>query len=278
MLHEHYYLEERKQIRNMPEIIFAGLLKGCDEWMNKVHVHNFCEIIYVVDGHGRVMIDNKKFAFCKGDIIVYNSGSSHLEEIANDGVFLLFFALQNVTIPGMPEGHIVPEGKIPILKNVENNVLIKTLLGQMVEDLQEKPDYYQFVASNIANIIYLYLLRIFNVSSKVFSPQSVGAEAKRYIEENYSEDIKIDDLAYIFRFSKFYLTHAFKEEIGMPPIKYLTSVRLDQAKKMLANTENSINEIACKVGYPDAQCFARVFRNIENMTPSQYRKNIQNYR
>lgn len=278
MLHQHFYPEEKKQVKKMPDLVFTGLLKGRDEWMNTLHSHNFCEILFVVSGSGEATIDQKKYPFIKGNIIVYNNGVPHQEEIESEEISLLFFALQNVSIPGMPEGCIVPAGESPVISSAEYDEMMKILLSQMVKNLEEKPDYYQEVTNSMAGIIFLYLLRMYRIPSRVFTGQSVGEEAKRYIEENYTEDIKIDDLAYIFRFSKFYLTHAFKEEVGMPPIKYLTNVRIQEAKKLLGNTEDTINEIALKVGYPDAQCFARVFRNIENMTPTQYRKNIQNYR
>ena len=52
---------------------------------------------------------------------------------------------------------------------------------------------------------------------------------------------------------------------------YLLNLRLDLAKVMLTNTELPINEISSRVGYPDANYFAKLFKNVTGRTPSQYR-------
>ena len=52
---------------------------------------------------------------------------------------------------------------------------------------------------------------------------------------------------------------------------YLLNLRLDLAKVMLTNTELPINEIGSRVGYPDANYFAKLFKNVTGRTPTQYR-------
>jgi two-component system response regulator YesN len=75
--------------------------------------------------------------------------------------------------------------------------------------------------------------------------------------------------------SKYYFIRLFKEYYGLSPMKYLLYVRLNAAKDMLANTDLTISEIAVAVGYVNAPTFSRVFRNNENITPSEYRSSAK---
>lgn len=57
---------------------------------------------------------------------------------------------------------------------------------------------------------------------------------------------------------------------------FLTSVRMNNAKKLLLSTNMSISEVGYSVGYNDANYFARVFKRQEKITPSEYKKQLQN--
>lgn len=64
----------------------------------------------------------------------------------------------------------------------------------------------------------------------------------------------------------------FQQATGMPPLEYVHTLRLEEAKHMLESGNASIEAIANEVGYEDAGFFSRLFRRKVNLTPSQYRK------
>jgi AraC-like DNA-binding protein/mannose-6-phosphate isomerase-like protein (cupin superfamily) len=94
----------------------------------------------------------------------------------------------------------------------------------------------------------------------------------KYIDEHFSEKITLDQLAKDFSISKFYLTREFKKEYGVTIVQYLLSKKITHAKTLLRYTELPIEEIAVQCGIGDASYFNKVFRKLEGMTASQYRK------
>jgi transcriptional regulator GlxA family with amidase domain len=64
----------------------------------------------------------------------------------------------------------------------------------------------------------------------------------------------------------------FQQATGMPPLEYVHTLRLEEAKHMLESGDQPIEAIANEVGYEDAGFFSRLFRRKVNLTPAQYRK------
>ena len=95
-----------------------------------------------------------------------------------------------------------------------------------------------------------------------------------YMQEHLSEEISLTVLAEEFHLSAQYISQLFKNEIGVNFLTYLTSIRMEQARKLLLSTSLSIAEISEKTGYSDYRVFTKVFKKIEGVTPSQYRQNF----
>ena len=93
-----------------------------------------------------------------------------------------------------------------------------------------------------------------------------------YIEENYAADISMKKLAELENYNISYFTEWFKKKVGCLPSEYLRMVRIDKAKEILATTRYRIIDVAMQVGYVNSSSFTRAFREVEGLTPNQYRK------
>lgn len=93
-----------------------------------------------------------------------------------------------------------------------------------------------------------------------------------YIENNFRNNIMLQDVANEMKFSSTYLCKRFKKDLGTNFNKYLTHRRVDEAKNLLANTSTSINDIAFDIGYNEPNYFCKVFKKNEGITPSEYRE------
>lgn len=96
-----------------------------------------------------------------------------------------------------------------------------------------------------------------------------------YMVEHYSSEISIGQLADMCRLSPSHFMHLFKKRFGMPPKEYQKALRLSSAKSMLTDTKLSIEEISTQVGYSDALYFSRLFKAETGVSPSQFRKLLQ---
>lgn len=97
--------------------------------------------------------------------------------------------------------------------------------------------------------------------------------AREYMEEYYNEDLTLQKVAEVVGISSGYLSTLFSQFLGVGFVDYLNRVRIDHACAYLKQNYFKTYEIAYKVGFRDEKYFARVFKKVTGMTPSEYKKN-----
>lgn len=95
--------------------------------------------------------------------------------------------------------------------------------------------------------------------------------ALTYINQHFMEDISLDDVAGFAGFSKFYFSRVFKQFAGASYTEYLTRKRMNNATDLLIRTDMPIREVAEKSGFGSLATFNRIFRRLNQCTPTQYR-------
>ena len=102
--------------------------------------------------------------------------------------------------------------------------------------------------------------------------ESIVERAKKYIDENFRKDISLEDVSQRVDISSYYFSKIFKEETGVNFIEYLTGLRMEEAKRLLEDTDLSIKEVCSEVGYSDPNYFSRNFKKYEGTTPTEARE------
>lgn len=97
-------------------------------------------------------------------------------------------------------------------------------------------------------------------------------EAIRYIYENYHKPLDLAMVSNHVSLNYAYFSNLFKKNIGKGFAEYLRDVRLDKARRLLAETEHKIIEVATMVGYESYKSFTRAFREVMDMQPTEYRQ------
>ncbi len=97
-------------------------------------------------------------------------------------------------------------------------------------------------------------------------------QAKKHIDENYTEPLSLDDLANHYQLNPTYFSNKFKSINGIGFKEYLNNVRIVHAERLLLETTMSITEIALECGYESSNYFGDVFRKVNKVSPSQFRK------
>jgi two-component system response regulator YesN len=107
------------------------------------------------------------------------------------------------------------------------------------------------------------------------SPQTLGAieRAKAWIAERYREELTMEQAAEHASLSPFYFSKLFKQHVGETFIDYVTRLRIDRAKELIAQDSGglSLKEVCFEVGYHDPNYFSRVFKKVTGMSPTEYR-------
>ena len=97
-------------------------------------------------------------------------------------------------------------------------------------------------------------------------------EVIQYINDNLTDvELSLQKIANHIGITVPYLSSYFKEQIGYPPIKYISQQRMDLSKQLLRSTDAKISEISEKVGYINSTSFIRMFKSYEGITPQHFR-------
>jgi two-component system response regulator YesN len=119
------------------------------------------------------------------------------------------------------------------------------------------------------NVVYLYKKRIeFERNKKDSKDRDIAIAAKEYIEGNFSSsELSISEISESLCMNQTYLRKMFKNEMGMTLSEYITHFRMNEAKRLLTNTEEKLTAIADKVGYNDVSYFSNVFKKFYGVSP-----------
>lgn len=130
--------------------------------------------------------------------------------------------------------------------------------------------------AEMAGCLYLFLAHLIRMNRQRpvgDTHQTYVANALRYIQYNYANDIGVTDIAAYVGISRSQLYRAFLQDFGVSPHNYLQTYRINEACSLLHDPTYSVAEVAGSVGFNDPLYFSRVFKSIKGTTPSEYQKN-----
>lgn len=167
--------------------------------------------------------------------------------------------------------------------NYVNAETIKAACKKYNLDKNEYIGYYRKLKSvdkntlaaciDILDICIKYIVseKYIKIDSTIFSSKVIS-----YINEHYTENITLEQLCSVFHVGKNYLYKTLKNQTGQTINNYIISVRLNNAKKYLEQSDKSVTEISWLVGFYDYNYFIRTFKKHFQTTPLKYRNNYKN--
>lgn len=97
-------------------------------------------------------------------------------------------------------------------------------------------------------------------------------DVQKYIQMNFASNITLEYVSQMVGFNATYFSSLFKKETGINFLEFLTEVRVNEAKRLLADSKKSVADVAYEVGYSDVKHFSKVFSKVAGIHPSKYRK------
>jgi AraC-like DNA-binding protein/ligand-binding sensor protein len=142
-----------------------------------------------------------------------------------------------------------------------NNRYLKRI--QETQNMEELTDVLHIIIERMAGQIF---------SFQGVRHASALRKAERYIWENYTRKISLQEIAEASGLSAPYFSTIFKEEMGENLSGYLNRIRVEKAAAMLTETALPLNEISCACGFEDQSWFSKIFKSYSNMSPGKYRE------
>ncbi len=169
-----------------------------------------------------------------------------------------------------------------IAKNAETTADAKTATAIVKSALALLDGNYDITYPDISKRVdvwadgvdmHMLLRELFSrIAADISSSRHLIINIKDYINRNFSGGISVDSVAQNFGMNASYLGRLFKNETGEKLVDYIFGVRMDNAKRLLADTDMTVREIAISVGYNQIKYFGAVFKEYTGRTPSDYRR------
>lgn len=259
------------------KVLYAKKFSTSNNINSRIHFHPFTEFYFILDGKGKFSIEDRVIDTSKDDFFIINSNVGHsIYSSKDENLVYISFGVDSIFVKNLLNDNDIEEDKY-IYKNIEENqeYFIKSF-DIINEEFNSTDIFAQSMANAKASEFVISLLRKFKDEIVITNDIKINKQIdyiKNFIDNNYSEDIKLESLSKMAYMKKFHLIAEFKQSYRVTPIDYLILTRIEVTKNLLISTNHSMEEISSIVGFNSQSYFNQVFRKKVGLTPSQFRKN-----
>ena len=246
---------------------------------SELHYHDEIELLAITEGELFCVVSGKPYRCRQGDVLFFSARIPHATYVENStcAYTLVQFRsehfLGDSNNTGKYFNRFVRNADLPfaILHNRE--------LYQMIEKAREEEEKQnEAFGLYIKGAIFAIIALLCREGALSASNSDYSADIKKilpalsYIDENYAQNITLEDVAKQQNLNPSYFCRVFKRASGSSFVDYLNFVRVCKSEKLLAVSEKSIQEVAGDVGFTSLSYFNRIFKRYKNCTPTEYRR------
>lgn len=267
-----YDFHDEPDIGHAARIMYCAISRYDGSWRSVPHSHPHAELFYCIRGKGYLQIAGQKLPLSDSDCFLINPSVAHTELSDADGL------LEYIVIGVGGVRFSAPDGGQPryyLINDRSNSHELLPYFQDMLREVSRRRDGYFAICTHILEILLDKVRRHARVDLAAQMPiinSSECAEAKRLMDEHFSQPITLDWLAEQANISKFYLSRAFHRQYGLSPMHYLSKRRVEEAQHLLRRTDHSLSAIATLSGFSSPSYFSQAFRRLVGASPSEYRK------
>ncbi len=241
-------------------------------------MHDYFELSMLVSGNCTLQIDDNMYSLKSDDVFCINPLTLHELHGVNCVVVTILFNQtlfeQILPVPAHPRFFCVSS----VSDNPEAFTQLRSLIAHIIKTNVDKKEGYELrtwsYVYNLMDILYRnFRLKVSTSKEKKNHRYALRiSEISQLIQQHYTENITLKELADEIHLSVPYLSKFFVEYYGMNFLSYLNQYRLMHAVQELSTTDKNIEEIAIGSGFPNSHAFVTLFKKQYNMLPKEYRR------
>jgi AraC family transcriptional activator of pobA len=266
------------------------------EWLDRDHAmalsgphgHRFLSLVYFEWGGGQQRVGSQEWEVSAGDLFVIAPGETHDVSRLGDAAGWMVEFSADVIEPGGDTTAFLSWHSNPLL-----SPFVRSSGGEVArfevaaEDRPEWTRRLRFMDRELRDrnagfqeavgaYLILTLVDVARLAQDVvgqlrLQERPILAEIFRFVEEHYAEPISLKDVAQAVNLSRGYLTTLVRRRTGRTVLEWIQERRMAEARRLLLETDESVERIGSRVGYDDPTYFARRFRGAHKATPAAWR-------
>ncbi len=239
------------------------------------HYHSYYEIIYVVAGAGKYVVEGECYDLRPETLMLFRPGEFHYVNVRRNEPYERYVFHFSPELIGTQEEAVKRLLEKPI---GEGNFYIQSDFPIAVMPILERFLSLSLLpretAERMAHLLLLELLHLLSVANPASHSKKreepLGTRVIRYLNAHIAEPLSLDALAGEFYVSKFYLCRAFKRHNGISILGYINGKRVMMARQMLEGGETAA-VVSERVGFSDYSTFYRAYRKAYGQAPTEAR-------
>ncbi|MDN4526857.1 AraC family transcriptional regulator [Fictibacillus fluitans] len=268
-----------------PKVV-AYYFKEWNEFRMPPHRHDQVEIMYVIHGKCMVDVEGERILLKKNDFILLDANIAHALTVEKHHPCRML----NIEFRFMKKEGPSPSFKVlaaqdkafsQMLNNCWPYLVLKDqedtyhILKSLVQELNKKNSQNEIMTHLLISQLLIQIARM--AEDSIVNPprQQTNQYVQQtiaFIRENYDRDLEIKELADRVNLHPGYLHRIFKRFTGATVIEYVTSLRMEKAKMLLAETEIPVIDICDYIGMNSRQYFSALFKKYTGQAPVEFRK------
>ncbi len=223
---------------------------------------------YTLEGHGIYKTNDKIVKLEKNMAFLIpfpHKSSYHLDNNSYWKFFYIHF--DGTVVKQFYEQIYSKHGNILTLN--KSNDTIRLLLDEY-ESIKRGKKYKKYEAGAFLYNFLSCLLR--DCENFGIGTKTITEKGMEWIERNYASEHSLSEMCTELGITLSHFSRQFTEKYGINPVAYLTRIRLEHSLQLLLNTNMTIQEIATTCGFNNGNYYAKVFKKVLNVSPSEYRQ------
>lgn len=244
---------------------------------NVSHSHTSCEVMYIVKGSLEIRVKGKVYNVGDNDCVLIKSRQHHEIKIDSSREYKRFITIIN---PWEIKKELVRPDLFAMLTDssgegvihLKNRPELLTEFEKMAELFAQKGNVYESMGAVLSVLSCHYnQIKPKTKEKTKHRRELLTDKVREYIDNNFADNIKVEDIAKENFVSSGYLTHTFKAYTGMSPREYITHIRCTRAYELITQSSMKFTEISLVTGFCCANDMSRKIREYYGKTPSQIR-------
>jgi len=233
------------------------------------HYHSGFELYYMKEGKCHYFINDASYDIISGDIVLIPSGLIHGTSYGSKPCTRLLINFNNGFVNQSLLNKMLELGYL--YRNPTTRAEVDLFFNSIESEYKRNDEISAASLKSLTEMLLLLIIRNHKESTAKDNNTIVSA-AVRYIQENYTQTIRLADVAKMLSVSEEHLSRTFKKEITFGFSEYITLIRLQKAEHMLKNEPSrAITEVAYACGFNDSNYFSYKFKKAFGITPSEVR-------
>ncbi len=272
---------------------FDVALYEARRWEYGVHRHNFFELIYIVEGSGKHIINQNTYSYSKGSLYFLVPNDEHSFEIKQKTKFCIitfnriyFFKAGDTGLSDysnlFKKIEFILHNANHLSQNTfeisDDQLVIDTLITRVIHEVEKQKVFFDAVIQNSVLLLLTLIARhVTEAATQNFAPNksdSTITDIIFYIQYHIYDNTKLSltSVANTFNKSKNSLSTFFKASTGLSLKEYILDYKLGLATSRLLRSNLTISEIAHELNFTDESHLNKLFKNKYKQTAKQFRK------